>query len=426
MYKHIINVGLALNLFLVLNIKVKAQEEIRELTWPECVAELKQNNTDLKITKIRWEESKLDFSQAQRKLWPSINSSVGARASRGPNSVSSGYTYSLSLEQSVSFDKGEFSFNLDQAKTDLQLAEMDFNWSKDDLLLSLKKSFISLLGQQKNHELLIELLAENEKDLKLVELRYKVGRENRGVFLQTQAQHERDKQRIKTSKYQLFLAKRAFSQMLGRENFQDFKLKGEIEFNPEKYKKMVKPDIKEIIENHPSWKKKKIQTEKARRNLYKSKAAFYPSVSAVAGYSDNDWPPDKDKWSISINLSLPLYQNGERFIALKKAKNSLIIAEIDEKKFYEQLFVDILNAWHNFENALIDVEIEKKYLIAMQEREKIAKYKYTAGIITFSEWEEIKEEAESKEQAFLDIQTNVIRAELDWKKAQGGKFFEEE
>ena len=77
---------------------------------------------------------------------------------------------------------------------------------------------------------------------------------------------------------------------------------------------------------------------------------------------------------------------------------------------------NVATAW---QDAIEQVEVQKKFLDANQERSRIASQQYSTGLLTFNEWTIIEDNLVSTKKTFLNTQANALLAEANWIAAQG-------
>jgi outer membrane protein TolC len=76
--------------------------------------------------------------------------------------------------------------------------------------------------------------------------------------------------------------------------------------------------------------------------------------------------------------------------------------------------------WTQLQDAVDNIEVQKKSLDAARERAKIAEAEYSIGLMTFDNWIIIEDGYVNAKTNFLNTETNALTAEANWIQAKGG------
>ncbi|MFA5336697.1 MAG: TolC family protein, partial [Candidatus Omnitrophota bacterium] len=181
------------------------------------------------------------------------------------------------------------------------------------------------------------------------------------------------------------------------------------------------PDLAAIAENNPSLKQLIAQKNAAVFNLKSAKAEFMPEITAngSAGRSDTSWPPDKDNWSIGAAVSFPIFEGGKRIADVNKAFAQLNKAKADEKSGLDGVIETLQDKWTSLQQAIDNVDIQKQFLSANEERAKITEAQYSIGFVSFNDWIIIENNLVDAKNSYLNAQANALVAEANWIQAKG-------
>jgi outer membrane protein TolC len=75
--------------------------------------------------------------------------------------------------------------------------------------------------------------------------------------------------------------------------------------------------------------------------------------------------------------------------------------------------------WAALQDAVDNVEVQRKSLIATEERSNIAQAQFSTGFISYDNWTIIEDNLVNAKSAFLDAQANALLAEANWVQAKG-------
>jgi hypothetical protein len=70
-------------------------------------------------------------------------------------------------------------------------------------------------------------------------------------------------------------------------------------------------------------------------------------------------------------------------------------------------------------DAIDNVKVQKKFLVADEERAKIAEGQYSLGLIQFDSWTIIEDSLVKAKKAFIDAEASALQAEAGWIQAKG-------
>lgn len=114
------------------------------------------------------------------------------------------------------------------------------------------------------------------------------------------------------------------------------------------------------------------------------KAFYLPWVTlsgSAAAYDDKFWPTTANRSSGSITISLPIWNNGIREIALAQAKsaNSVAIAVRDDLQ--RGALADVTRSYRAYETAAAAAELAAEAVIVAQENYRVQDTRYRSGAV---------------------------------------------
>jgi len=183
-----------------------------------------------------------------------------------------------------------------------------------------------------------------------------------------------------------------------------------------------------IAQNNPSLRKIISQKNSAEFSLKSAYANFSPTLSgsASADKTGSHWEPKNDEWNLGLTLSMPIFEGGLRLAQVAQAKAYLNQLKENERSTRDNLVFTLGQKWFLFQDAIDNVGVQYKALIATQERSKIAQAEYSLGLMSFDSWTIIEDNLVSQKSVYLDAQANALLAEAAWIQAKGGTLEYEE
>jgi len=249
-------------------------------------------------------------------------------------------------------------------------------------------------------------------------LRYNSGMEHRGALLTAQANLAEARFEIAQAKRGLETAQQRLVKEMGRREFSPLKVSGDFTVPvPEN----GKPDFETIAQDHPSLRERASRVNQAAFSRSAAYGSFFPGLSAQAGAgrTDNRWPPHNDQWNLGAVITLPVFEGGKRIAEVSQAESVLRQAHADERSEHDSLVADLEDAWAALQDAVGSVEVQRKFLVAAQERSKIAEAQYATGFISYDNWTIIEDALVNAKKSFLNTQANALLAEANWVQAKG-------
>lgn len=162
-----------------------------KLTIEECVEIAVENYLPLKTADKQIELSKHKVLESRRRLFPTLSLKLegveGTEYSEGKRYK--GQTYAVEGQQPV-FRGGEYWFVLRQAKINLRISEQNRKRIGEDLILSVKKAFYSLIKAEETLKQQEYLLGEIEKIHNSVNKQHEQGVCSELEFLSVQAKYD--------------------------------------------------------------------------------------------------------------------------------------------------------------------------------------------------------------------------------------------
>lgn len=398
-------------------------EEI--LSWEDCIKEAKKNHPDLIAGEEKLNQAKANKAITKSNLLPQISSDLSGKTSKtAASGKTDTYSYEVTGKQLL-FDGFKTPYDIASAQENIKSSQYNYEVTSSNVRLRLRSAFGELLKAQELLVITEDIAKRRSQNVELVKLRYEAGREHKGAFLTAQANSAQALFEVTQAKRNIDLAQRRLNKELGRMQFGSIRVKGDFKI---KYPYQEKPGFESLANSTPFLRELITRKEAARFDLKSAGADFFPQVyaNASAGRTDSGWPPGKDKWSVGLSVSFPLFEGGSRVAEVSRAKAVFNQAEADARSGRDGVILTLEETWTDLQNAIDTVNVQQRFLEATQERAKIAQVQYYNGLITFDDWTIIEDESVKMKKSYLDAQLNALIAESYWIQAEGGTLDYEE
>ncbi|HPG51344.1 MAG TPA: TolC family protein, partial [Spirochaetota bacterium] len=267
-----------------------------KLSWKECVTITMDKNPELKSSRELIIQSKAKVGSAISGYLPQISANLGATVSRqtsqdqttqkystNVNQIlvneatkkkwddSYSYSYGISGRQMI-FDGLKTVFDIKSAESLVDQSKYRHQVSSSQVRLDLRTSYVRLMKSQESIDLLRQIASRWKKNLDLVTMRYRAGREHRGSVLNAEANLAQARLELQQAERGLRISQLELLRQMGVPVYApvsaDEKLAGKIASSG-------RPDLYVLLKTHPLV----LQAEKQRE------ASEYGKKSKIAAFS---------------------------------------------------------------------------------------------------------------------------------------------
>ena len=403
------------------------------LVWDDCVREAKRDHPDLMSATEKLNQAKAAKEITRSGVMPLVTGEASEMTSKGPslgggssgsgaswsssNAASTDYNYGLNVQQLL-FDGFKTSFDLSTAQRNINASRYNYDVTSSNIRLRLRTAFVNLLTAQEFVIVAQEIRARRKQNLELVRSLYDSGREHKGSLLTSQADVAQATYQVNQAMRSIYLAERQLNKELGRTIFMPAIANGSLEV---KDQVRERPDFEAIAQTTPLLEQLIALKEAAKYGLLSAKAAFFPQVFVNGNISNTNTNafPDQNEWSVGTSLSLPIFDYSI-ISTITKSKAALGQAEADQRSGRDGVIYTLSNTWIQLQNAVDNVEVQREFLEATQERAKIAEAEYSIGLMSFDNWTIIDDNFATAKTNFLTAELNALLAEANWIQAKGG------
>lgn len=410
------------------------------LTWQECVQEAKWNNPSLISAAEELKKAQADKAISRSQMLPQISSSLSrdrkssvtraattststssatsTATSRARRVINDSYSYSVNGQQLL-FDGFKSLNDVSAASRTLKAAQYDYAVVSSNIRLELRESFVELLKAQELLSLTEDIAKRRQENLKLVKVRYDAGREHKGALLTAEADLAQAEFEVAQARRNIVLSQRKLTREMGRGFFSPFRADGEFSvYSGDR----EMPDFEYLADNTPFLNELIAKKQSAEYSLASAKAEFFPRVylDTSIGKTASAWPPGDREWTVGMSISFPLFEGGSRIAGVTRARALLNQAEADERGGRDEVVFVLAQTWTDLQDAIDELSVREKFLLAARERAKIANAQYSSGLISFDDWIIIEDELVNARKSFLNAEAEVLIRDAYWVQAKGG------
>lgn len=391
------------------------------LSWRDCLLEASRNHPELISAAEAVKESQSAQKISASSAYPQVSASAGAEVAKNSGrATTESYSASLSASQLL-FDGRKTVNSVRSAQESVQAATYNFRYASSQVRKSLRSAFVRLLKAQEMVRIAEEIFAIRRQNYELITLRYQSGLEHKGALLTAEANLAQAQYAIETAASDLRVRKRALLKELGREQWEDICVNGEFTIRDTAAGPV---DLEELAAGHPQVLKAAAQVNASNFNLKSLYGEYLPeiSLSAAAGKSGDSLPLDSEDKNLGVSVSIPLFEGGLRSARIAQARAQLNQLKQSQRSARDSVLVTLEQARASLRQAIDNVAVKEKSLLAAQERSRISEAQYAIGTITFDNWTIIEDNLVSAKENYVNAQADALLAEADWVMAKGETF----
>jgi outer membrane protein len=390
------------------------------LSWEACVQEAAANNPELRAARANLEAAGFTAEGAYSGYLPQLSAGAAYTDTSGSAAVTT--TSDTTYSTSVSLSQNLFAGFQDRAKVaqgaaNREVATASLAAAKAKLSQDLKSAFVGLKYAQENVTLTEDIMQRQKENLRLVELRFESGNENKGSYLLTKASLAQARYDNLQAQQDLVSAQAQLDRVLGRGETEGLEVRGDIPLaEPGKA-----PDFRQLAREVPDYQQAAAQQKSAAAGVTLARSGLYPSLnlSGSVGRVGDNWAPDESRRSVGLNLNIPLYSGGKDYYATKSAVSSLEAAASNTDSAEHQLLVKLKQAYASYVESAEKLKVDQAFLDAAMTRAEIARSQYNNGLISFSDWNLIENDLIQRQKSYVQSRRDRVVAEAAWEQALG-------
>ena len=402
------------------------------LSWSESLKMATENNPELLAAKETLRAVELQENAALSGFLPQINASL-SHSKTNSSFVGGGGGIPLggaSDTREVTMAQLNGTWNLfsgfqdmgryEQAKANTRAQHAQLQSTKARISADLKIAYQGLLYAQSFVALTNEIVKRRQENLRLVELRYESGLENRGSVLLSQANYEQAKYDNIVAENAVRVSSTQLARVLGVDEAHKLEIYDPVPLQDQNPN--AKPDFQKAVLLNPEVLLAEAQEVLAKQSLRVSRSTFMPSLNLTGSTGRMrvvDDPNDRTTWSIGLNLSFPLFNGGQDYYGIKASSAQLSAASSTLENMRRSVLAQIERAYATYVESIAKLRVDKSFRDATTIRSEISKKRYNNGLITFDDWNIIEDDLILRQKSYLQSVRERVVAEATYEQTLG-------
>jgi len=396
--------------------------QARTIDWQTGLSLLQQNNPEWMAASQTLEATRALEASARSGFLPTVNASVSSTQSYNEtSSASSQRTEAATLNVSQNLFSGFSDLaRYNEAQRTTQIAELTWKQTKAKISYDYTVAYAGLIYAQEYVVLTQKILARRKENLNIVELRFNSGRENKGSVLLSEAYYQQAVYDGIQAGLQLDVAQNTLAQVLGL-SLREENLVVANGMPTTSLQNNQEIDFQKLSTLTLEYQKAVAQADVAQYAHEQNKGAYYPSldVTGSLGKTDSVFPPENDRWSVGLTLTLPIFSGGRDYANELSVRYKRVAAEVNRTTVSYQVLVKLKQAYSQFRLAIEKVKVDEKFKSAAQMRSEIAKKKYNNGLMSFDDWDVVENDLIQREKNSLTSSRDQVAGSANWEQVQG-------
>jgi outer membrane protein TolC len=160
--------------------------------------------------------------------------------------------------------------------------------------------------------------------------------------------------------------------------------------------------VRLAVSQGPAWRQARASERSSDAALRGTRAAYFPTVALTAALTANDnkfFPTATTRRAIGVNLSWPLWNGGQRELAIERAESTRELARAVREDLERSARRDVTEAYNAHQVAHRTLQLATSAVAVATEILRVQQARYQAGASTVLE--------------LLDAQSQLVQAEAD-------------
>jgi outer membrane protein TolC len=306
-----------------------------------------------------------------------------------------------------------------QAKAEADEAVASLQQTKAKVSSDLKTAYENVYYAREARKLSDEIIKRRSDNLRLVELRFESGHENKGSVLLSKANlQQANFDRLQADNVQ-DVSRAQLAKTIGADDAEGFDVAGEV---PVQEPPSEEPNFISLATTTPDHHQAIARESQAEAAVTIARSGFFPSLNLTGTLGRQGTPSEgtrTDRWSVGAGISFPLFGGGKDYYSTQSASASYQAASSTRLDTDRDLLATLRSAFVRYREAVEKLKVDESFLQAARVRADIARNKYNNGLITFDDWDIIENDLISREKNFLTSGRDRVTAEAAWEQAQG-------
>ena len=298
------------------------------------------------------------------------------------------YNWQSTVTQPV-FTGGALINNYLLADLGVDIARVEFERTKLDLILNVKEAYYGVLTAEKGVEVAEQTVEQLDANLKMAQAFYDVGMTAKNDLLQVEVSMAQARQYLIAAQNGLEVARAAFNTLLRRDIDEEVNLVEVLEYVPVAV--YVDRLIEEAYQERPELKAAGLAVKSAKRGVGLAASGLFPQASIVFNYerqgddytvSGSRYEPDADSWSVMGVARWKVWDWGKTVWGVGESKAKVFQAECALEEIMDGVQLEVKQASLAVIEAEQNIQVAETAVSQAEENFRINEERYKGQVAT--------------------------------------------
>ncbi len=408
------------------------------ITWMQCVKEAAFNNPGIAAARKEVERTDAVRKGAYSTFIPQLGLSAGFSRAKQEQMVNSStgiievttfgepgfwsnytdsYSAQLTLQQTI-FDGFATRGKVTKARAETNVAVAKLLTQKAGASFELKSAYAQLLYAQTLLGVLTDIIAQRERNFRMVELKYDNGRENRGAVLMSRALLSQARLEYTQAQRLLEVSRIQLATVMGRNTYADFAVKGELVTETP----MKSPDYRALALSTPAIFQQSAITEAAKAGITVAQSDFYPQINATANIglrSATGFDQQPNTWALGMTGSWAVFDGTQTYFNVRAARVAHETSQATLRQTNDNTARTLAENYNALLDAIDQIAVGAELYAASSLRTQIVEAQYRNGLASFQEFDQITNDKITRQKRDLLNRRDAVLAEARWEQSLG-------
>ena len=346
-----------------------------------------KNNYDIKYAKSNREKYYWAAKEAESNKKVSADyTHTGERYNIAPSSLSSRYTYANNFDNQIAltlpiYSGGKLESQIDQAKLDLKVADLDIDVAKQQLKGTVVTDYFTVLEYHNEVQVDQETVNNYIDHLNLVKAKYDLGIVAKTDVLSSQVDLAKAQDTLIKAQNNHNNAVATLNNAIGLSHGTELQLKDTFKY--EKYVLTLEECIKYAATHRPEIAQYEAKVTRAHYDDKIARSGYLPQVdfTAAEDWNDTKLPGlENNNWLVKLTVSFNVFDSGLTKSKIQQAEHSVDMVRDKAGTERDSILLDVRQYYLSMYEAEKRIDTNQVSVNQAQENLTIQKVRYDVGV----------------------------------------------
>jgi outer membrane protein TolC len=277
------------------------------------------------------------------------------------------------------YDFGKTSSQVSISKLNLDSSRSDLDTAFEQTAFNVKQAYYGLLQSQRNREVALDTVKQNDQHLEQAKGFYEVGTKPKYDVTTAEVNLSNAKLSLIKAETAIKVAKVTLDNAMGVTNAPEYSIEDNLAF--EKYPIAMDEALDRAYRARPDLQSLIVKRKAAEKNIDLQMTGYYPVLTGNAAYNvgGRDFPLGNG-WTVGAAISVPIFNGFITKKQVEEAKANLNVFRANEESLKQSILLDVRQSSLNLNDAEQSIVTAELTVKQATENWEIANGRYAAGV----------------------------------------------